>query len=170
MFTRGPCRLDLLTLCSSTRNPFLAILLQSRSRSGLVMPKRKRSSAAPTTATADTASTPLTQPLPPKGARRASTRTQPAPATVDPNPNTNTAIEDAPGALRASPDSVRADEAQPKKRKTKAATTPKQHVKEEADESPFSELEDVESPSTAATPVARSTKANKKLTPPTSVA
>jgi UV DNA damage endonuclease len=133
------------------------------------MPKRKRSSAAPTTATADTASTPLTQPLPPKGARRASTRTQPAPATVDPNPNTNTAIEDAPGALRASPDSVRADEAQPKKRKTKAATTPKQHVKEEADESPFSELEDVESPSTAATPVARSTKANKKLTPPTSV-
>jgi UV DNA damage endonuclease len=133
------------------------------------MPKRKRSSIAQTTATTDLRLTASTQPVPGRGVRRASTRAQPAPATIDANPNTNAAIEDAQSALRTFPDAVKANKGLPKKRKTGGPTTPKQHVKEEDDDSPLSELEDADELLTATEPAAKPTSTKKNVTPPTSI-
>ena len=105
------------------------------------MAKRKRSSAADTNAAVPT---PKTLPvniasvassmMPPEPVRRTSSRrasTQPAPADIDTNPDTNHTIEDAPDALRASPDAEEKPEGATKK-KRKTASTAK--VKKEADE------------------------------------
>ncbi|KAI1610711.1 UV damage endonuclease uvsE [Exophiala viscosa] len=105
------------------------------------MAKRKRSSAADLDAAVPT---PKTLPvnvalvassmMPPEPVRRTSSRrasTQAAPADIDTNPDTNPKIEDAPDALRASPDAEQKPEgATKKKRKTAGATK----VKKEADE------------------------------------
>ena len=132
------------------------------------MPKRKRCSVADasTSKTSEipdlsnlTARTSAIAPLP----RRASTRkAQVAPAHIDANPDTNSAVEDGQDALRASPDAaVHSTTQEPKKKsRAKKATvpaTPKAAVKAEQNDSPL-----LDAPVIVTTPSAKDKSAAKK--------
>lgn len=128
------------------------------------MPKRKRSSAVDPATT--TASSTVTDPAVfavPNPPRRTSSRAQPPPAPVDPNPNTNHSIKDGQSALRASPDSVER-EVKPKKKRSIAPSTPKATIKSESNDSPLSDLSDVEEPASIRTSSVKSTPVAKKNT------
>lgn len=107
-----------------------------------IMAKRKRSSVAgavdgvgtPTALSVNLVST-TSNIMPPVPVRRASSRraSKVVPANVDTNPNTNSKIQDAPGALRASPDAEQAAVATGSRRKRAPAASNKSAVKEDAD-------------------------------------
>jgi UV DNA damage endonuclease len=153
-----PVRLGLVGLLkkhSSLRDPIpiprslskdLRAPLQQRSlHTGLLptMAKRKRSSA---TRAVDAVGTPAALPvnpvstasnmMPPTRVRRTSSRTASnvAPTNVDTNPDTNPKIQDAPGALRASPDAEQAARASTGGKKKRApAASIKGAVNEDVD-------------------------------------
>ena len=145
--------------------------LASHKFSALEMPKRKSLSKA----TDETAFTIAPIPVPtfddnsaPPPKRRASQRkiSKVEPNIVSTNPDKNADVLDAPGALRASPD---ADEPDERIDLEKAGMDVEKQVKEEDNDSPLSEVSDVESPIKSKPPSAikQGVKKGSKVTPNT---
>ncbi len=135
----------------------------SRDLSALAMTKRKSQSAASAFTIAPIQLPTFDDPTPP-AKRRASQRkiSQPEPTTGSTNPDINANVLDAPEALRASPDASEADE---RMDLAAAGMDVDKQVKEEDNDSPLTEMSEVEPPVEAkkAKPKARASASKKAV-------